>query len=206
MPDPEDITALILAGGQGRRMGGRDKGLLPLGEGLLVDHVLAAVRPQVGGVLISANRNQDRYRALGYPVLIDSLDGYQGPLAGLLAGLENMHSDYLLTLPCDGPVVVTDLAQRLGNALLQSDAQIAAAHDGGRLQPLYALLHRQVLPELRTALRDGERKVERWVKRYRWTQVDFSDVPQQFANINTPDDYQRAAGSVLPAAGDGTAS
>lgn len=206
MIHPENITALILAGGRGSRMGGRDKGLLPFGEGLLVDHVLGAVRTQVAGVLISANRNQEHYRRLGCPVLGDSLDGFQGPLAGLLAGLENTHTDYLLTLPCDGPVVLPDLAGRLAKALWQTDARIAAAYDGGRLQPLYALHHREVLPGLRTALRQGERKVERWVTGNRWVQVDFSDAPEQFANLNTPDDYQRAAGSALPAVEDGPAS
>ena len=195
--EPNDITALVLAGGKSRRMGGRDKGLLPFGDGVLIGHVLEAILPQVGDVLISANRNQDDYRQFGHPVLADPLEGYQGPLAGFLAGLEHMRTSYLLTLPCDGPVVVQDLAGRLARGLSEAGANIAVAHDGRRLQPVYALLHRSVLPDLRLALQEGERKIDRWYPRHRWVTVDFSDVPEQFSNINTPEDYASAGGSPL---------
>jgi molybdenum cofactor guanylyltransferase len=186
---PQDITALVLAGGKSRRMGGRDKGLLPFGDGLLVERVLAGILPQVATALISANRNQDAYRRLGFPVIADPLDDFQGPLAGFLAGLENMRTDYLLTLPCDGPVIAGDLAQRLATGLIDAGADIAVAHDGHRLQPVYAMLHRRVLPDLRLALEQGERKIDRWYPRNQWITVDFSDVPEQFNNINTPEDY-----------------
>jgi molybdopterin-guanine dinucleotide biosynthesis protein A len=195
--DPRDITALVLAGGKGRRMGGRDKGLLPFGDGVLIGRVLHGILPQVGSALISANRNQADYRRFGYPVLADPMDDYQGPLAGFLAGLEHMQTPYLLTLPCDGPIVVGDLAARLASGLVQADAEIAVAHDGRRLQPVYALLHRTVLPGLRIAMQQGERKIDRWYPRNRWVTVDFSDVPEQFSNINTPEDYASAGGSPL---------
>jgi molybdenum cofactor guanylyltransferase len=194
---PEEITALVLAGGKSRRMGGRDKGLLPFGNGLLAGHVVDAIRSQVGAVLISANRNQDEYRQFGFPVIADPLDDFQGPLAGFLAGLENMPTDYLLTLPCDGPVIVADLAQRLAAGLGEAGTDIAVAHDGHRLQPVYALLHRRVMPDLRLALEEGERKIDHWYPRHRWVTVDFSDVPEQFSNINTPEDYA----SVVPGKG-----
>lgn len=195
MIDRQQITALILAGGKSRRMGGTDKGLLPFGGGLLVGHVLDAIRPQVGGVLISANRHQAEYERFGVPVLTDPLDDFQGPLAGFLAGLRRMQTEYLLTLPCDGPVVVDDLAGRLAAGLSRSDADIAVAHDGNRLQPVYALLNRRVLPDLELALGEGERKIDRWYARNRWVRVDFHDVPEQFSNINTPEDYASAAKS-----------
>ncbi len=187
--EPRDITALVLAGGKGRRMGGRDKGLLPFGEGVLVGHVLEAILPQVGTALISANRNQEAYRRLGFPVVADPLDDFQGPLAGFLAGLESMSTEYLLTLPCDGPVVVADLARRLATGLQEAGADIAVAHDGQRLQPVYALLHRRVAADLRLALEQGERKIDRWYPRNHWVTVDFSDEAQQFRNINTPEEY-----------------
>jgi molybdenum cofactor guanylyltransferase len=186
---PQEITALVLAGGKGRRMGGRDKGLLPFGDGLLVERVLEGILPQVATALISANRNREAYRRLGFPVIADPLDDFQGPLAGFLAGLENMRTDYLLTLPCDGPVIAGDLAQRLATGLIDAGADIAVAHDGHRLQPVYAMLHRRVLPNLRLALEQGERKIDRWYPRNHWITVDFSDVPGQFNNINTPEDY-----------------
>ena len=159
----QDITALILAGGKGRRMGGKNKGLLPFGDGLLVEQVLVRILPQVGAVMISANRNQEIYARLGYPVVADPLEGFQGPLAGFLAGLENMRTDYLLSVPCDGPFIVDDLAVRLARGLTEADADIAVAHDGDRLQPVYALLHRRVLADLRSALE--------LVKRSVWTSV-----------------------------------
>lgn len=193
--EPVDITALILAGGKSRRMGGQDKGLLPFGDGVLVGQVLEAIRPQVATVLISANRHQDDYARFGYPVLADPLEDFQGPLAGFLAGLEATRTDYLLTLPCDGPFVVPDLARRLAEGLSAVRAEIAVAHDGVRLQPVYALLHRGVLPDLRAALAEGERKIDRWYQRNRWVRVDFSDVPGQFDNINTPEDYANAGGA-----------
>ena len=170
-------------------MGGKDKGLLPFADGLLVEHVLARILPQVGAVLISANRNREIYARLGYPVIADPLDGFQGPLAGFLAGLENMQTEYLLTLPCDGPYIVDDLAARLARGLIGANADIAVAHDGIRLQPVYALLHRRVVAGLRLALEAGERKTHRWYPRNDFVTVDFSDVPQQFSNINTPEDY-----------------
>lgn len=192
MIDRHDITALVLAGGKSRRMGGQDKGLLPFGEGVLVEHVIEAILPQVDTVLISANRNRETYGTLGFPVLEDPLADFQGPLAGFLAGLERMRTNYLLTLPCDGPTVVPDLAQRLAAGLIEANADIAVAHDGKRLQPVYALLHRRVLPGLNEALNAGERKIDRWYPMHNWVTVDFSDVPQQFDNINTPEDYARA--------------
>jgi molybdenum cofactor guanylyltransferase len=192
MIDPDAITALILAGGRGRRMGGNDKGLLPFGAGLLVGHIIEAIRPQVGSVMISANRNHDVYREFGLPVLGDPLEDFQGPLAGFLAGLQALEGEYLLTLPCDGPVVVPDLARRLADGLEGAQAQIAVAHDGRRLQPVYCLLHRGTLDSLRQALDDGERKIDRWYPRQPWVTVDFSDVPEQFNNINTPDDYAKS--------------
>ena len=196
--EAERITALILAGGKSRRMGGRDKGLLPFGDGVLVGQVIDAVLPQVGAVLISANRNQEEYRRFGFPVLADPLDDFQGPLAGFLAGLEDMDTEFLLTLPCDGPVVVPDLARRLAGGLTAAGADVAVAHDGKRLQPVYALMHRDLVSDLRLALEQGERKIDRWYPRNHWVTVDFSDVPQQFQNINTPEDY---AGASRAAAG-----
>lgn len=196
MIDPQEITALILAGGKSRRMGGRDKGLLPFGDGLLVGHVIRAIVPQVGAAMISANRHREDYERFGLPVLADPIADFQGPLAGFLAGLQAVKTQYLLTLPCDGPVVIPDLARRLAAGMSAADADIAVAHDGQRLQPVYALLNARVLPGLRQALDEGERKIDRWYPRHHWVTVDFSDAPQQFSNINTPEDYANVGKAV----------
>lgn len=196
MIDPQEITALILAGGKSRRMGGRDKGLLPFGDDLLVGHVIRAIVPQVGAAMISANRHREDYERFGLPVLADPIADFQGPLAGFLAGLQAVKTQYLLTLPCDGPVVIPDLARRLAAGMSAADADIAVAHDGQRLQPVYALLNARVLPGLRQALDEGERKIDRWYPRHHWVTVDFSDAPQQFSNINTPEDYANVGKAV----------
>jgi molybdopterin-guanine dinucleotide biosynthesis protein A len=186
-----EVTALILAGGQGRRMGGEDKGLLDVAGKPLVQHVLEAVKPQVDGILISANRNHERYAAYGYRVLADPLEGYQGPLAGFLAGIRVARTPYLVTLPCDGPLLGGDLVARLRAALEAAGAEIAVAHDGRRLQPVYALLKTALRPSLEAYLAEGERKIDLWFGRHRWTTADFSDAPEQFANVNTPEDRAR---------------
>lgn len=191
LAEKQAITALILAGGQGRRMGGRDKGLLPFGDRLLVGHIIEGIAPQVATVLINANRHGDDYARFGFPVVADPIGGFQGPLAGFLAGLKQTTTDYVLTLPCDGPHIVPDLAERLASALNGAGADIAVAHDGERLQPVYALMHRDVLPSLQRALSAGERKIDRWYPLNNWVTADFSDCPQQFSNFNTPEEYAR---------------
>lgn len=188
---PADITALILAGGRGSRMGGSDKGLLPFRDTCLAGAVIAAIRPHVGAVLVSANRNLEAYARLGAPVVCDSLPGFQGPLAGILAGMERAVTPYLLTLPCDGPFVGPELAPRLSAALERSPADVAVAHDGERLQAAYALLRRSLMPALRKAIEAGERKTQAWYCAQNWTEVDFSDHPGWFLNLNAPEDYRR---------------
>jgi molybdenum cofactor guanylyltransferase len=175
-------------------MGGRDKGLLPFGDQLLIGHILDAIAPQVATVVINANRHAEDYARFGYPVVADPIDGFQGPLAGFLAGLGQMSTDYLLTLPCDGPYIVPDLAERLSTALNEAGSDIAVAHDGERLQPVYALMHRDVQQSLLQALAAGERKIDRWFPLNRWVTADFGDCPQQFSNFNTPEEYARGDG------------
>jgi molybdenum cofactor guanylyltransferase len=195
MSSRADVTALILAGGQGRRMAGRDKGLLTLGGMPLVQHVIEAVATQVGGIILSANRNVERYHAFGYPVVGDPLEGYQGPLAGFLAGLRLAPTPLLATLPCDGPRVAPDLVPRLRDALENSGAQIAVAHDGDRLQPVHALMRTGVRESLEAYLAAGERKTCRWLEQQHWVAVDFADEADSFLNVNTPEDGARLEGT-----------
>jgi molybdopterin-guanine dinucleotide biosynthesis protein A len=195
MSNRAEITALILAGGQGRRMAGRDKGLVTLDGKPLVQHVIEAVATQVGGIILSANRNVERYRAFGYPVVGDPLEGYQGPLAGFLAGLRLAPTPLLATLPCDSPRVVPDLVSRLRDALENSGAQIAVAHDGDRLQPVHTLMRTGVRESLEAYLAEGERKTGRWFGRQHWVAVDFTDAADSFFNVNTPEDRARLEGT-----------
>jgi len=189
------LTALILAGGRGRRFDGADKGLLPFGSGVLIEQAIAQLTPQVDQILISANRNHHHYAGFGLPVLRDSdqLEPYPGPLGGMLAALEWSRDPLLLVVPGDAPWIAPDLAARLRQALLQQQAMVAVADDGERLQPLHALLRRELLTPLRQALMQRQRRVIDWYQQQRWVAVPFADRRRQFYNFNYLTHYQRPA-------------
>lgn len=185
-----DISGVILAGGRGSRMGGVDKGLVPLRGRPMVEHVIARLRPQVGELLINANRNIERYAALGYPVIPDFREGFQGPLAGMASGLAAAATSYVVTVPCDSPLVGADLVARLTRALVQQQADIAVAHDGERAHPVFLLLRRGLFDDLTAFLEAGERKIDRWFARHPVAYADFRDTPEAFVNINDPDECE----------------
>lgn len=185
------ITAVILAGGKARRMGGQDKGLVELAGRPLIEHVIARIEPQVSRILINANRNTGQYARYGYPVVSDTLSDFQGPLAGFLAAMQRVESDFILTIPCDGPSLPDDLVSRLYNARQAAQAEIAVAHDGNRMQPVYALITTQLQGSLAAFLAAGERKIDRWYGQHNTVSVDFSDAPETFLNINTLEERDR---------------
>lgn len=185
------VTGLVLAGGQARRMGGADKGLLTLGGRPMVSLVLETLQPQVDALLVNANRHLEAYSALAEPygaaVVSDALADFQGPLAGLASGLAACRSDDLLCVPCDSPLLPGDLAARLGAARAAAGADIAVAFCA-RLQPVFALLPRRLLPSLEAYLATGERKIDRWYHQHTVATADFSEQPELFLNVNTPAD------------------
>lgn len=188
------VTGLILAGGQGRRMGSVDKGLVLLHGRPLVSHVAGRLQPQVTRLLISANRNLDAYRALGYEVAPDRIGGFAGPLAGLDAGLQvaaAMDAPLLVTAPCDSPFLPPDLVARLAAARAADDADAAVASIDGRLQPVFALVHVRVRPQLVRFLQKGGRKAEDFHATLRHVAVAFDDQPQAFINLNTRAELQQ---------------
>ena len=154
----------------------------------MIEWILNAISPQVENILINANRNQEEYARYGYPVCSDQLEGYQGPLAGFAAAMMASDTPYIVTLPCDGPFVTPDLVSRMLRAMNHDNADIVVAHDGQRLQPVYALLATHLLPDLERFLATGERKIDRWYAMHPMVSVDFSDRPETFRNINTPED------------------
>lgn len=186
------VTGTILAGGQANRMHGQDKGLLPLDGRPLIEYVIAALTPQVDRILISANRNIDRYRAYGHPVVSDRNPGYTGPLAGMLAALQASESGLLLCVPCDGPWLPQDLFVRLYASMRQNTAEISCVYDGKRLHPVYALLQKSLQQPLADYIDDGGRAVHRWFNSRRLALVDFSDCPELFVNINTSEELHQA--------------
>ncbi|WP_136255099.1 molybdenum cofactor guanylyltransferase MobA [Onishia niordana] len=187
----DDVTGVILAGGQGRRMGGRDKGLEPFGSARLIEYAKRSLDGRVAEVLINANRHLDDYRALGCRVISDRESGYQGPLMGIWSGLEAAQTPWVVIVPCDSPALPDDLVARLIAAI--GEADIAVAHDGERDHPVVALIRRDLTADLGEALKEGERKIDRWYARHVWTRADFSDCPAAFANLNTEDDKARLA-------------
>jgi molybdopterin molybdotransferase len=197
-------SGLLLAGGRGTRMGSVDKGLQPFRGTTLAGHVLQRFAPQVDQVTINANRNLDRYAALGFPVLADELAAgstpFDGPLAGLQAGLRHCDTALLATVPCDSPFLPEDLVRRLRDALLAQQADIAIAvtleadaAGAARKQshPVFALMQRGVLPQLEQYLAEGGRRMDGWYRALKVAEVLFTDAAA-FRNINTPDELRRA--------------
>jgi len=195
--DKQDITAVILAGGQGRRMGGQDKGLLEWSGRPLIETILDSIKPQAGAILINANRNKESYKRYGYPVINDDMEGYQGPLAGFAAGMKVAKTDFIATIPCDSPLVPDDMLERLSTALIKDQAELSVAHDGDRLQPVYALLPIKLLDSLLQFMDEGNRKIDLWYARHKMAAADFSDNPGIFRNVNTPEQHSELHAEVV---------
>jgi molybdenum cofactor guanylyltransferase len=197
-----DITAVILAGGKARRMGGEDKGLIELHGRPLLDYIIAGLRPQAGQIIINANRNLERYHAFGYPVVADMMGDFFGPLVGMATGMQAATTPFILVVPCDSPFVPAQLCDMLLHAMEKADAEISVAHDGTRMQPVFALLQCKLLPGLLAYLNEGGRKIDTWYAQHRLALADFSAMPDVFLNMNTPED-RLVVEKKLAAAGNG---
>lgn len=182
------VAAVILAGGQGRRMGGVDKGLVDYQGRPLVEWALAALAPQVGEILISANRNLDTYAAYGHRVLPDTLPDFPGPLAGVLAALGAVTADWLLVAPCDTPHLPADLAVRLLAAAQRESVPLAVAADAARTHHSCFLVRTDQRDNLTAFLARGERAVRHWQAGLPSTRVQFDAAC--FANFNQPQDLR----------------
>lgn len=182
------ISSIILSGGRATRMNGVDKGLVLLQQKPLIAHVIARLTPQVSEILINANREIAQYKAFCLPVLQDEQADFIGPLAGFNLGLKYCKHDYLLTVPCDSPLLPRDLAQRLMTSLLEHNAEIAVASSDGNTHPVFCLCKKSVLASLTDYIAKGERRVSAWQKSQRYIEVDFSDCSEAFVNLNTLED------------------
>ena len=186
------VTGIILAGGQGRRMGSVDKGLVLLHGKPMVAHVTDRFAPQVDELLINANQNAEEYARLGYRVIPDVMTGYAGPLAGLQTGLNEAGHELVATVPCDSPFLPHDLVARLKSALAAHDAQLAVAVTGSQPHPVFCLCRRDVLPHLTDFLDHGGRKIDAWYATLKVIEVNFDDEADAFMNINTPQELKAA--------------
>ena len=182
------ISAVVLAGGKGRRMGGVDKGMVEFLGKPMVAHVLERLRSQTPEILINANREIERYAAFGFPVIQDDIPDYAGPLAGLHKAMTTTESAYILTVPCDAPLLPRNLLAKLMDSLMAHDADIAIAKTGMQAHPVISLCRRALLPSLTQYLQDGGRKVDTWQQQHEVVEVQFSQHPLAFSNINTSDE------------------
>ena len=182
-----EITGLILAGGAGRRVGRRDKGLIEWREKPLVEHVLHRLGTQVGPLVISCNRNIPDYDLYGVPTVSDTRMNFQGPLAGLEAAAQLIETEFLIVVACDIPLLPLDLVPRLLAPLIAASAdapELSYAHDGSRGQYLCAAMRRRCLPSLTDYLEQGHRTVHHWYENQKVISVDFSDQKSAFSNFN----------------------
>jgi len=191
------IGAVILAGGLARRMGGRDKGLIQIGNRPMASWAISAIRPQVHNIIINANRNHDAYTELGCEVVADRHSGHVGPLAGLSAAMHHLSTDYVFMCPCDSPFIDATMVDLLGTGCVDKTADIAVAHDGERLQPVFGVVHQRCLESLDAYLESGERKIDRWYATQNTIEIDCSSVTDSFRNINTEEERLAAEHELL---------
>ena len=182
--EPE-VTGLVLAGGQGSRMGGIDKGLQPFRGRPMVAHVVERLYPQVDELLINANRNLDAYASFGHRVIADEIAGFAGPLAGFERGLAHSRGRLVMTAPCDSPFLPEDLVARLRAALEANRTDLAVAKTGDQAHPVFSLMRRDVHASLVQFLGSGQRKIDKWYGALRVVEVPFDDEADAFLNINT---------------------
>jgi molybdopterin-guanine dinucleotide biosynthesis protein A len=186
----EKVTGVLLAGGQGRRMGGVDKGLQLLRGKPMAQHVIERFAPQVDELLINANQNIEQYQGLGYRVIPDAIGGFVGPLAGLHRGLSEAAHPLVVTAPCDSPFLPLDLVAKLKAALDANNTELAVAKTGDQPHPVFSLCRTSVLPSLTAFLESGGRKIDLWYSQLKVVEVQFAEEAA-FRNINTREELSR---------------
>jgi molybdenum cofactor guanylyltransferase len=187
----KQITAVILAGGRGTRLGGADKGLVKIAGRELISYAIEALTPQVSEIIIVANRHINQYDHFGLTVLADSHSGYQGPLAGILTALEYSTTPYLLSVPCDAPLLAADFAARMLHALDNNQANASVAECNSHWQSVHCLVKRSVIDSAEKTLQHHDIAINAWLQSLGAVSVDFSDSPLQFENINNEADQAR---------------
>ena len=185
------ISAVILAGGKARRMGGQDKGLQILGKQSLIQYVIHRLQPQIHDISINANRSQTKYAKFGFPVFSDELPDFQGPLSGMLTALEKTKSDFILFTPCDTPFFPTNLLDKLKSAVENHRTLIAYACDEEREHPVFCLMSVQIKEKLRHYLASGERRLLQFMQENGGISVKFTKEEGNFENFNTMDDLKK---------------
>lgn len=191
MNDRGETSGVILAGGRARRMGGVDKGLMLFAGRPLISYAIEALRPLCREVFINVNRSHERYRQFGLPLIEDTIGGFAGPLAGILAALEVMETPFCLVVPCDAPALTSEIMGQILGTLIERGAEIAMASDGERLHPVVMALRTSLRGSLRSYLEKGGRKIDRWTEGHKTLVVEFRDRKEAFINLNTPEELAK---------------
>jgi len=187
---PENIIGVIIAGGQGRRVGYQQKALLPYHDEPILKPILNMLSTQVSEVWVNANAELERYQPYSKNVYCDKYQGFLGPLAGMHAAWQYIESDWVVFVPCDNPNIPNDFVDRLISAYQKHPNPIVVVNDGERLQPLYLMMHRSMMQSLGKAIEIGHLSVNRWVKENAFTQANFADCcPHAFKNMNTLESF-----------------
>lgn len=192
----KDITAVILAGGKGSRMGDLDKGLVKLANKPLIEYVVNAIQQHVNHIMISANRNINEYQKLGFPVISDGQDEFNGPLSGICEALKICETNYLLVLPCDSPFIESDIIEKLYNSAKDNNSDVALMHDGHFLQPLFSLISRNALASLEACIAAKNFKAKQWMTDQRHSIVE-DHREMMFFNINNNEALSKAEALLL---------
>lgn len=187
----KDIAGLVLAGGLARRMGGVDKGLIEIHGRTMCEITVDVLRPQVAEVLISANRNYELYESLGCEIVKDEMEGFLGPLAGLASAMKKTSLQWVITVPCDCPFLSSRYVDAMAKVATDG-VEIVVAHDGNRSQPTFMLVQSKLRSDLTSFLESGGRKIDLWFIRHPYVMADCSDLPNNFVNVNTPEERDAA--------------
>ncbi len=187
------ITGIILAGGKSIRMQGKNKGLVQINGKPLISYVIQRLNPQAENLIINSNSNISEYKKFGLPVVQDAIPDHPGPLAGIAACMAQAKTEFVLCVPCDAPVLPADLGERLYQSITENHTELAYVHDGIRPQPLFAMIQRDLMTSINDYLGTAQHKVDNWYHQHQYSECDFSDETENFLNINTEQDLQKAA-------------
>ncbi len=183
------VTLILLAGGKGTRMEGQDKGLLDINGKSAIEQLIIRFSDQAAQIRISANRNIEKYREFGLPVINDEFPGFQGPLCGILSASRNMTTDYIMTIPCDMPNIPADIVRHMADFLVTGNKTACYIYDGKRQQPLLSLFHKKWLAVLEKEFVAGLRKAMTWIDIIEASRIDMDMSEQEAVNINAAQDY-----------------
>jgi len=181
------ITGMVLAGGLARRFNAEDKGLITLRGKPLVSYALDVLSRVTDPVVINANRNQSVYAKLGYPVIADLDQSFSGPLAGVLSVMRQADTEFVLSVPCDCPLMKEWVLRKMIDSQHEQQADCCIPFDGERVHPVFLLIRTDLQDDLAAYLQSGERKIDRWLEQHQLVKADCSDDPDSFLNVNTPE-------------------